>query len=70
MTTPSPQTIYDDLQLLDQMDVSKSADLRQQAQEILANLGISLNWRQAIAERLNQANHSLELLTVGMEDSY
>lgn len=70
MTTLTPQTVYNNLQQIDTVDVTKSAAYRQQAQEILADPSISLQWRQAIAERLNQANHLLGLLTVKGDDSY
>jgi len=70
MNSFTPQAIYDELQLLDQMDISQGADLRQVAQSVLADAQVNLNWRQAIADRLNRANHSLELITVGSEDSY
>ncbi|GAB4382089.1 MAG: hypothetical protein Kow00121_41770 [Elainellaceae cyanobacterium] len=70
MTLTSPQIVYENLNLLEQVDVDKSAFYRQLAQEILADPKISLLWRQAIAERLNQANHSLAMLTVGSNDSY
>lgn len=70
MSLVSLQTIYDNLNLLEQEDVVKSALYRQLAQDVLANPEISLRWRQAIAERLNQANHLLVRLTVGQDDSY
>lgn len=66
----SPQTAYDNLRLLEQVDAATSASYRQLAQEVLANSEVSLTWRQAIADRLNQANHLLEMLTVGDNDSY
>lgn len=69
MQTP-PQTIYDDLDKLEQADVENSAQYRQMAQEALADLSVSLSWRQAIAERLNQANRLLGMLKVGNNDSY
>lgn len=66
----SPQVVYNNLQLLEQVDTVSSAVYRQQANEILANPSVSLKWRQAIADRLNYANHLLALLTVGNDDSY
>jgi hypothetical protein len=66
----SPQSIYESLQFLDQGDVAKSALYRQQAQDVLANPGINLGVRQAIAERLREANHLLELRTADDNDSY
>jgi len=70
MSLVSLQTIYDNLDLLEQGDVVKSAQYRQLAQDVLADPEVSLNWRQAIAERLNQANRLLVMLTVGKDDSY
>ena len=66
----SPQIAYDDLRLLEQVDVTTGAFYRQLAQEVLADLDISLSWRQAIADRLNRANHLLERRTVDNDDSY
>jgi DNA-binding PadR family transcriptional regulator len=70
MAAISPQTIYDNLSLLEQEDVVNSARYRQLAQDVLANPEVSLSWRQAISERLNQANRLLAMLTVGKDDSY
>ena len=66
----SPRTVYDNLKLLEQVDSARSALYRQQAQDVLADSNISMSWRQAIADRLNHANHLLALLTVGNDDSY
>ena len=66
----SPQVAYDNLKLLERVDIAMSASYRQQAQEVLADPEVSLTWRQAIADRLYQANHLLALLTVGTDDSY
>ncbi|WP_019498679.1 hypothetical protein [Pseudanabaena sp. PCC 6802] len=66
----SPQTAYDNLSLLDSVDVSQSAFYRQLAQEVLADPDISLSWRQAIADRLNRANHQLAHRPATDEDSY
>lgn len=66
----SPQSVYDNLSLLEQVDVATSALYRQLAQDVLANPDVSLTWRQAIADRLNQANHLLAMVTVGNDDSY
>lgn len=66
----SPQTVYENLNSLERVDVAKSAFYRQLAQEILADTQVSLSWRQAIADRLNQANHLLAMVTVGGDDSY
>jgi Fe2+ or Zn2+ uptake regulation protein len=66
----SPRTVYHNLRLLDQADVAKSALYRQSAQEVLADPTVSLTWRQAIANRLNHANHLLEMRTARDNDSY
>ena len=66
----SPRTIYHRLRFLEQVDVALSALYRQLAQDVLADPSVSLGWRQAIADRLNQANHRLEMITVENEDSY
>ena len=64
------QKLYDDLINIDQMDLAQSAACREQAQQVLANPKISLNWRDAIAERLHEANHTLAIKTVTSDDSY
>jgi hypothetical protein len=66
----SPQKIYDNLKLLEQEDIVKSAVYRELAQEVLADPEVSLSWRQAIAERLSQANAYLAKLIVTNGDSY
>lgn len=66
----SPQTVYDNLRLLDHGHPAVSAFYRQLAQEILADPNVSLDWRQAIADRLNLANHLLGMGTTTGNDSY
>jgi hypothetical protein len=66
----SPQAVYDNLKLLEEVDIDRSATYRELAQTVLADPQVSLGWRQAIAEQLNQANHLLAMATVGREDSY
>ncbi|MEE3718264.1 hypothetical protein V2H45_16110 [Tumidithrix elongata RA019] len=69
-TMVSPQLVYDNLSLLEQVDLVTSAIYRQLAQEILADPDVSLTWQQAIADRLNQANRLLSVRTVDGNDSY
>lgn len=64
------QKLYEDLANIDQMDMTASAECRELAQQVLANPKISLNWRDAIAERLHEANHTLTIKTVKGDDSY
>lgn len=64
------QKLYEDLMDIGQMDVSAGAQCREKAQQVLANPKISLNWRDAIAERLHEANHILAIKTVTGDDSY
>ncbi len=64
------QKLYEDLATIGSMDIEQGAQCRQQAQQVLANPKISLNWRDAIAERLHEANHSLGIKTVTGDDSY
>lgn len=70
MSSVSPQAIYDNLALLEQGSLIQSAQYRQQAQDVIADLQISLPWRQMIADRLNEANRLLGLLATDPEDSY
>jgi IS30 family transposase len=66
----SPQVAYDNLKLLEQTDVTNSAIYRELAQDILADPEVSLTWREAIADRLSQANHLLTTKSMTDEDSY
>jgi hypothetical protein len=49
MEPTSPQTVYNSLDQLDQIDVAASAAMRQQAQSVLADGEVSLDLRQEIA---------------------
>lgn len=64
------QKLYDDLANIGTMNLTDSARCRELAQQVLANPKISLNWRDAIAERLHEANHILAINTVTGDDSY
>ncbi|MEL6225141.1 MAG: hypothetical protein AAFQ57_13670 [Cyanobacteria bacterium J06626_14] len=70
MTHISPQIASQHLDSIDHADVTTGAVYRQEAQDILADPGISLTDKQAIADKLNHANHLLELRTVAGDDSY
>ena len=68
---PSPEQVCEELKQLVQdenIDVVTGATYRQEAQEVLADLDVSLSQRQEVADRLHEANHQLELRTVGTED--
>jgi hypothetical protein len=67
MTTP--KVVYDHLKHIEDVDTLKSAIYREEAIDVIADPNVSLKWRLAIADRLNDANHLLALQTVG-EDSY
>ena len=66
----SLQTIYENLEKIDRVDPTTSATYRQSAQEILADPTISLEWRKAISDRLNQVNHELTVHAHVDDDSY
>jgi hypothetical protein len=71
--TPSPEQVCEELEQLlqdDEIDVETGATYRREAQDVLADPDTSLSLRQAVAERLQEANHQLEKRTVGREDSY
>jgi hypothetical protein len=55
---------------IDQTDTVHSAEYRQEAIEILADLDVNIDVRQEIAEQLDDANHLMTLKTVNSEDSY
>ena len=63
------ETVYKNLELLDRVDPTTSASYRQSAIELLADPEISLEWRKAISDRLNQANHELTVHAID-DDSY
>lgn len=66
----SPETVYENLNQLDQVDLTTSAEYREMAQEVLADADVSEDVRSAIADRLNQANQQLINTTVSKTDSY
>ena len=68
MSIAAIQTVYDRLFTLDQVDLVTSALYRQRAQEILADLDVNFNSRQLIADRLNEANQLLGMLSVRNSD--
>jgi hypothetical protein len=70
MVSYSPKEIYHKLGQLEQVDPPTGARYREMAQEALADPKLSLTWRQAIANRLNAANHRLEMKTATENDSY
>lgn len=65
----SPHQVLSNLRHLDVADTATSARYRRQAQQILADPQISLKMRNAIADRLHQANNLLAIQTVS-GDSY
>lgn len=70
MDAVSPRVVYHNLRLLEHVNAVTSAVYRELAQDVLADPSIDLVWRQAVADRLHQANHLLETQTVGRDDSY
>lgn len=69
-TTVSAEKLYDNLSQLEQGDVVTSAVYRELAQDMLADPEINQNLRQAIADKLNEANRSLGIQSAGKNDSY
>ncbi len=67
---PSLETVYKNLESIDRVDATTSAAYRQAAVEILADPEISLEWRKAISDRLNGANHELTVHAVPDDSSY
>jgi hypothetical protein len=59
-----------ELQELDRVPAEIGAEIRQQAQEVLAEPSIDLPTREAIADSLGEANQLLTLKTVTKDDSY
>lgn len=70
MTNISPKKTSEHLDMLESADVTTGAVYREEAQDVLADPGVSLPVKQAIADKLNHANHLLEMRTVIGDDSY
>jgi hypothetical protein len=79
MPAISPETTYACLTHLDETNPAQTAAerqvenarCRQQAIETLADSDVSLQWREAIADRLNAADVMLGMAVVGRnDDSY
>ncbi|NJL83323.1 MAG: hypothetical protein HC890_10930 [Chloroflexaceae bacterium] len=69
METLSPQAVYQHLEILEkQENCLESACCREEAQEIIADPDVTLDWRQAISDRLNQTNQLLAIASVGQDD--
>lgn len=69
-THPTPSKVFKNLEKLDTADTSDSAEYRQDAVEVLADLDVDVETRQAIADRLDTADHLMTLKNVDAEDSY
>lgn len=70
MTHPSPGKVYKNLELLENADTIHGASYRRDAVEVLADLDVNVEVRQAISERLEYANHLMVLQNVDADDSY
>lgn len=71
MTTASLEHTYECLSHLDEADKLESARCRTEALDVLADPDVNLQWRQAIADRLNEADILLGMSVVGKnDDSY
>lgn len=70
MTHPAPDKVYRNLTRLENADAVQGASYRKDAIEVLADLDVSVDVRQAISERLDQADHLMALKNVDPDDSY
>ncbi|MEB3214021.1 MAG: hypothetical protein VKL39_21920 [Leptolyngbyaceae bacterium] len=70
MANTSPQLTSQHLDMLENADVTTGAIYREEAQDVLADPAVSMAVKQAIADKLNHANHQLEMRTVVGDDSY
>ncbi|MEO1093718.1 MAG: hypothetical protein AAFX01_02310 [Cyanobacteria bacterium J06638_28] len=66
----SPKAVCKQLDHIDDVDTVDSATYREQAIAVLADMHVSLKWRQAVANRLDEADHRLAIRTVDSDDSY
>jgi len=69
-THPAPDKVYKNLEKLDTADTAHGAEYRRDAVEVLADLDVDVEVRQAIADRLDTADHLMTLKNVDAEDSY
>ena len=69
-THPAPEKVYQNLEKLDTADTAHCAEYRQDAVEVLADLEVDVETRQAIADRLGTADNLMTLKNVDAEDSY
>ena len=69
-THPAPDKVYENLKKLADASTAQSAEYRQDAVEVLADLEVDVEVRQEIADRLDDANHLMTLNNVDGEDSY
>ncbi len=70
MSHPAPETVYKKLEFLDHGDIAISAMYRQWAQDVLTDPEVDIEWKDAIADRLNQANRMLGSMNANENDSY
>jgi hypothetical protein len=60
----SPKKVFDCLDAIDRGDATESAQCRESAIDVLADPEVSLDWRDAIADRLNEVNLDLTIHSV------
>ncbi|MEM8605007.1 MAG: hypothetical protein AAGF24_14370 [Cyanobacteria bacterium P01_H01_bin.121] len=70
MSTPSPKTVYEHLQKLEDADAEHSAVYRKEAYDVITNPAVSDDWQEKICDRLNRANQVIALSTVEPGESY
>jgi hypothetical protein len=63
----SPENVLENLAQVDRVDVTQSAVFREAAIDVLADPKVSQDWREAIADRLNEANLELTIHSVDDE---
>jgi hypothetical protein len=68
-STKNVETVYENLEQINRVDAFTGAVYRESAQDVLADPEVSLDLREAIADRLHEANHELTV-HAPTEDSY
>ncbi|MGK7888194.1 MAG: hypothetical protein AB4042_02605 [Leptolyngbyaceae cyanobacterium] len=66
----SPQTVCDNLDHIEDVDLVEGATYREQAYTVLTDDAVSTTVKEEVCEHLNRANQLQALTTVNPDESY
>lgn len=66
----SPQTVCDNLDHIEEVDLVEGATYREQAYSLLTDDTVSTNLKEEVCDHLNRANQLQALATVNPDESY